>query len=102
MKPNFAASFNTNWRFLSAPVGLPIGTNHSEVKRHLWYSGFLYGLPEVTRSGFSMEYGGVNCTLATKFDPLLGKVGSYTEERCKAILKLTLLEVPLSNPEKMG
>src|SRR5687768_10352685 len=97
MKPYLAASFITNWRFLSAPVGRPIGTYHSALKRHLWYSGFLYGSDEVTRSGLNIVYGGVNCTLARKFEPLLGKIGSNTDDRCKANLKLKLFEVPVGD-----
>ena len=34
-EPILAASFITNCLFLSGPDGLPIGTNHSPVKRHL-------------------------------------------------------------------
>src|SRR5258708_1047486 len=91
INPYFAAIFNTNCLFLSSPAAWPIGTYHSPVKRHLWYSTNLYGFCAFTRLGSSNEKGGVNCRLSIKLEPDLGNVGASTDERCSVTFTLILL-----------
>ena len=55
-KPYLAANFNTNCLLRSSPAGLPNGTYHSPLKRHLWYSNNSYGSTAVQTGDFIKRY----------------------------------------------